>query len=68
MRALLRIAAALLIAVPVLVGLVVVFALAGRRRTSPPPESAVSLSLERDALAGSSHLTRGLPLEVSRSY
>ena len=68
MRALLRIAAALLIAVPILLGLVIVFALTGRRRTSPPPESQVSLSLERDAIAGPSRLTRGTPLEVSRSY
>jgi hypothetical protein len=54
MRVLLRVAAALLIAVPLLVGLVIVFALAGRRGTSLPLESGVSRSLERGASVGPS--------------
>jgi hypothetical protein len=52
MRVLLRVAAALLIAVPLLVALVMVFALAGRRRASPPLESGISRSLERGAAVG----------------
>ena len=47
MRVLLRLVAALLIAVPLLVVLVIVFALAGRRRASPPLYSGTSRSLER---------------------
>jgi hypothetical protein len=49
MRVLLRVAAALLIAVPLLVVLVMVFTLAGRRRASPSLESGISHSLERGA-------------------
>lgn len=49
MRVLLRLAAALLIAVPLLVVLVMVFALAGRRRAPLPLESGTSRSLERGA-------------------
>jgi hypothetical protein len=52
MRVLLRVAAALLIAVPLLVVLVMVFALAGRRRASLPLESGISRSLERGASVG----------------
>jgi hypothetical protein len=48
MRVLLRLAAALLIAVPLLVVLVMVFALAGRRRACPL-KSGTSRSLERGA-------------------
>jgi hypothetical protein len=46
MRVLLRLAAALLIGVPLLVVLVMVFALAGRRRASPSLDSGSSRSLE----------------------
>jgi hypothetical protein len=45
MRVLIRVAAALLIAVPLLVVLVIVFALAGRRGTGLPLESGISRSL-----------------------
>jgi hypothetical protein len=48
MRVLLRLAADLLIAVPLLVVLVMVFALAGRRRAGPL-KSGTSRSLERGA-------------------
>jgi len=54
MRLLLRVAAALLIVVPILVVLVMVFALAGRRRASPHLESGTSRSLERGASVGPS--------------
>jgi hypothetical protein len=63
MRVLVRVAAVLLIAVPVLVVLVVVFALAARR-ASPPVEAAESASpgsLEprpRPAGAGMNHRVR----------
>ena len=66
MRVLLRVAAALLIAVPLLVGLVIVFALAGRRGTSLPLESGVSRSLERGATGGYSRRATGAVVEVSR--
>ena len=54
MRALFRVAAALLIAVPLFVVLVIVFVLAGRRGASLPLGSGISRSLEREASAGPS--------------
>jgi hypothetical protein len=54
MRVLLRVAAALLIMVPLLVVLVMVFALVGRRRATPPLESGTSRSLETVASVGPS--------------
>jgi hypothetical protein len=49
MRVLLRVAAALLLALPLFLVVVMVFALAGRRRASLSLESATSRSLERGA-------------------
>jgi hypothetical protein len=49
MRVLCRVALALLMTVPVLFVLVIVFALAGRRRAALPLESGISRSLERGA-------------------
>ena len=66
MRVLLRVAAALLIAVPLLVGLVIVFALAGRRGTSLPLESGISRSLERGASAGPSLGASEVVVGISR--
>ena len=54
MRVLLRVAAALLFAVPLLVVLAIVFAVAGRRGTSLPVGSGISRSLERGASVGPS--------------
>ena len=54
MRVLFRIAAALLIAIPLLVGLVIVFALAGKRDASLPVGSGISSPLERGATVGPS--------------
>jgi hypothetical protein len=65
MRVLLRVAAALLIAVPLLVGLVIVFALAGRRGTSLPLEGGVSRSLERGASVGPSLRASEVVVRVS---
>jgi hypothetical protein len=53
MRVLLRVAAALLIAIPVLITLVILFALAGRRGAAPSLESERSRSLERGVSGGS---------------
>jgi hypothetical protein len=49
MRVLLRVAAALLLAIPLFIVVVIVVALAGRRRASLPLESEISRSLERGA-------------------
>jgi hypothetical protein len=49
MRVLFRVAASLLIAVPLLLVLVIVFVLAGRRGASLPLESGISRPLERGA-------------------
>jgi hypothetical protein len=54
MRILLRVAAALLIAIPLLLVLVMVFALMGRRRVSLPLESETSRSLESGTTVGPS--------------
>ena len=66
MRVLLRVAAALLIAIPLLLVLVIVFALAGRRRASLPLESGISRSLERGASVGPSLRASEVVVEVSR--
>jgi hypothetical protein len=65
MRILLRVAAALLIAIPLFLVLVMVFALAGRRRASLPLESGTSPSLERGASAGPSLRARQVLVELS---
>lgn len=54
MRILIRVAFALLIAIPILFALLIVFALAARRRTSLPFWSRSSLSSERGATVGPS--------------
>jgi len=54
MRVLLRVAAALLIAIPLFLAFVLVFTLAGRRRASPRFERDESDSFGRGALAGPS--------------
>ena len=66
MRVLLRVAAALLIAIPLLLVVVTVFALAGRRRASVPLESGISRSFERGATAGPARRAREVVVEVSR--
>jgi len=66
MRVLFRVAAALLIAIPILLVLVTVFALAGRRRDSLPLESGMSRPLERGVPVGSSLDASELAAEVSR--
>jgi hypothetical protein len=65
MRVMLRVAAALLIAVPLLVVLVLVFALAGRRRASFPLEGGSSPSLDRGAPVGPSIRATELLVELS---
>jgi hypothetical protein len=54
MRVLLRVAAALLLAIPLFLVVAMVFALAGRRRASLPLESDGSRSLERATAVGPS--------------
>jgi hypothetical protein len=66
MRVLFRVAATLLIAVPLLVVLVVIFALAAKRRASLSLEGETSRSLERGAPGGSSRGATGAVVEVSR--
>jgi hypothetical protein len=66
MRVLLRVAAALLVAVPLFVVLVIVFVLAGRRGASLPLESGISRSLERGASVGPSLRASEVVAEVSR--
>jgi len=69
MRVLFRVAATLLIAVPLFVVLVIIFmitALAPERRGSLSPESGTSRSLERGASVGSSRRATGAVAEVSR--
>ena len=65
MGVLLRVAAALLIALPLLVVLVIVFVLAGRRGASLPLESGISHSLERGASEGPSLRARAGIVELS---
>jgi hypothetical protein len=65
MRVLCRVALALLMTVPVLLVLVLIFALAGRRRAHLPLESGISRSLERGATVGPAlRRSRGIPLEL----
>ena len=65
MRVLLRVAAALLLAIPLLLVVVTVFALAGRRRASLPLESETSRSLERGASVGPSPRASEVLVELS---
>jgi hypothetical protein len=65
MHVLLRVAAALLIAIPLFLVLVIVFALAGRRGASLPLESGISRSLERGATVGPSIRASQLLVELS---
>jgi hypothetical protein len=65
MGVLLRVAAALLIAVPLLIVLVIVFVLAGRRAAPLPLESGISHSLERGATVGRSLRAREAVVELS---
>ena len=66
MRVLFRVAAALVIAIPLLLVLVIVFALAGRRRASLPLESGISHSLGRGARVGPLLRASEVVVEVSR--
>jgi hypothetical protein len=66
MRVLLRSAAALLIAVPVLIVLVIVFVLAGRRGAALPLESGISHPFGRGAALGPSPPAREMVGRVSR--
>jgi hypothetical protein len=66
MRVLFRVAATLLVAVPLLVVLMVIFALAAKRRASLSLEGGTSRSLERGAPGGSSRRATGAVVEVSR--
>jgi hypothetical protein len=66
MRVLFRVAAALLIAIPLLLVVVIVFALAGRRGASLPLESGISRSLERGATVGPALRASAVVVEVSR--
>jgi hypothetical protein len=65
MRVLLRVAAALLLAIPLFLVVVMVFALAGRRRASLPLESGTSRSLESGASVGPSLRASEMPVELS---
>jgi hypothetical protein len=66
MRVLFRVAAALLIAVPLFAVLVIVFVLAGRRGASLPLESGISRSFERGASVGPSRRASEMVVELSR--
>jgi len=66
MRVLFRVAASLLIAVLLFFVLVIVFALAPKRRASISLESGTSRSLERGATGGSSSRATAALVEVSR--
>ncbi len=68
MRVLSRVAATLLIAFPLFLVLVIIVALAPKRRASLSLEGGTSRSLERGATGGSSRRATGAVLEVSRSY
>jgi hypothetical protein len=65
MRVLLRVAAALLLAIPLSLVVVMVFALAGRRRASLPVESDIFRSLERGARVGPSLRASQVIVELS---
>jgi hypothetical protein len=64
MGVLLRIAVVLLMAVPLLLVLVIVFALAGRRGASLPLESGISRPLGRGASVGHSIRARQVLVEL----
>jgi hypothetical protein len=64
MRVLLRVAAALLLAIPLFLVLVVVFALEGRRRASLPLDSGISRSLESGASVAPSPRGSAVPAEL----
>jgi hypothetical protein len=66
MRVLFRVAATLLIAVPLFVVLVIILALASKRRASLSLGGGTSRSLEREATRGSSRRATGAVVEVSR--
>jgi hypothetical protein len=66
MRVLFRVAATLLIAVPLFVILVIMFALAATRRASLSLEGGTSHSLERGASGGYPRRATGAVVEVSR--
>ena len=66
MRVLLRVAAALLTAIPLFLVVVIVFALAGRRRASLPVEGGISRSLERGASPGPSFRASEVVAGISR--
>jgi hypothetical protein len=66
MRVLFRVVATLLIAVPLFVVLVVIFALAATRRASLSLEGGTSRSLEREVPGGYSRRATGAVVEVSR--
>ena len=66
MRVLFRVAVTLLIALPLCVVLVIIFALAAKRRASLSLEGGTSRSFERGALGGSSRRATGAVIEVSR--
>lgn len=52
MRVLFRVAATLVIAIPVLLALLIVFVLEARRGTAAPPETGASRSLQRGTSLG----------------
>lgn len=66
MRVFPRIAAALLIAIPVFLAPVILFALAARRGATPSLESERSGSLERGFSGGSPVARSGIVAQVSR--
>jgi heme/copper-type cytochrome/quinol oxidase subunit 2 len=66
MSVLLRVAMALLIAVPVFVVLLIVFVLAGRRADPRPRERGNSPALARGAWVGPSLAASQVTVEVSR--
>jgi len=66
MRVLVRVAATLLIAIPLIVALLIMFALASKRRGAVSSESGTSRSLGGGATPGSYRRATGAALEVSR--
>jgi hypothetical protein len=66
MRILFRVAATLLIAVPLFVVLVIIFVLAPKRRASLSLEGGTCRSLERGATGGPARRAAGAVVEVSR--
>jgi hypothetical protein len=66
MRVLFRVAASLLIAVPLFVVLVILLALAPKGRASVSQEGGTSSSLDKEPSAGSARRAPGAVVEVSR--